>query len=55
MNQGSKNKISNCPEFKLCENTHDRPYRKLNMYVCWGLVLYIQTRIVVDVCSIIIY
>ena len=23
-------KISNCPEFRLCENTHDRPYRKLN-------------------------
>ena len=23
-------KLQNCPEFKLCENTHDRPYRKLN-------------------------
>jgi len=40
-----ESKIQNCPEFKVCENTHDRPYRKLNTMSAPNKTYYLSKNI----------
>lgn len=40
-----ESKLQNCPEFKVCENTHDRPYRKLNTMSLANKTYYLSKNI----------
>jgi hypothetical protein len=40
-----ESKLQNCPEFKVCENTHDRAHRKLNTMSIANKTYYLSKNI----------